>query len=45
MLVIFATLFLLAISVAIDDPQWKLPRVDVLLERIGGMGDSETPGV
>lgn len=39
-LVMFATLFLLAISVAIDDPQWKLPRVDVLLERIGDMGDS-----
>jgi hypothetical protein len=39
-LVMFATLILLAISVAIDDPQWKLSRVDVLLERIGGMGDS-----
>ena len=39
-LVMFATLFLLAISVAIDEPQWKLPRVDVLLERIGDMNDS-----
>jgi hypothetical protein len=37
-LVMFATLFLLALSVATDDPQWKVPRIDVL--RIGDMGDS-----
>ena len=37
-LVMFATLFLLAISVAIDDPPWKLPRVDA--HPIGDMGDS-----
>jgi hypothetical protein len=31
MLVMFLTLLLLAISMVIDDPQWRLPRVDALL--------------
>jgi hypothetical protein len=31
MLVMLLTLLLLAISMVIDDPQWRLPRVDALL--------------